>query len=184
MNRFELLSSQVVVMDGKRSMVRETPDLIATYLRMNTITSQMLIFSDNGNAFSTSNDLTVALQSPARAATYPSCVHQFLSPNDSNHHGRAKAQWRAKNLKKKWDSVDPVTSDLYLLRCLTYDDPEAIAGDFQRNFFLGKPLPRQATCCSLIDQKARLKKVKLDYFAICRGEYKKFQENNHESDEP
>jgi hypothetical protein len=89
------------------------------------------IFTDNGTIFA--KDGQSLIESAGYRHVYlPAAVHQYLSVNDNNAHGLAKARWRAKVV----DHTDDVTSSLTLLKELGSIDEGTIEGWFIRNYVL------------------------------------------------
>ena len=181
--KFHLNISQIVVLKSKRTMVRESDTLVEQFLMKYQEASGSTIFSDNGKAFVRAGEHVIERIPTIKAATYPAVIHQFLSPNDSHHHGRAKAKYRSMCSEKGWISKDPVAADLFLLHCLTHDKSEDIQSDFRRNFFLDQPLPHRATCISVINESSRLEKGKATFFSFCRWEYMRHMENKYEEEQ-
>ena len=89
--------------------------------------------SDNGAAFKNENESVIEAEKYGKHVFYPACVHQYLSPNDNNLHGVAKAKWRAEF--KQFE--DDVRCSLYLLQCLDDVERDTITGWWSINFLEG-----------------------------------------------
>ena len=94
--------------------------------------SKCFIFSDGGGAFTSGGRSVLQTFGVGGTDSYPSSVHQYLSPNDNKLHGEAKAKWRA----SKYYEDTEVDGPLYLLNALSTVPKDHISGWFHRNFLL------------------------------------------------
>ena len=88
-----------------------------------------LCLSDNGNSFFPAGASVLSELGFRQHITYPSAVHQFLSPNDNRLHGTAKAAWRASRV----DHSDDVDSSVLLLHLLDQQTTQHSSHWFERN---------------------------------------------------
>lgn len=146
----------------KRTCVAATPDILAQYLALIEVEPEHVWLSDNGKEFFTSEGSSLASR-VAKHLPYPAAVHQYLSPNDNNHHSAAKARWRAMGL----DYMDDVRASVALLFCLD-SDAEHIAGYFQKNMQLNKAHPELGGVTAIIGGEASSNS---SYFEDCRYDY-------------
>ena len=78
-----------------RTYCSESAELIRRFFDLWEVREHGIAFSDNGNAFYPQcNSVLLALGFDSHYP-YPAPVHQYLSPNDNNLHGSAKASWRS-----------------------------------------------------------------------------------------
>lgn len=88
-------ADRVVYMEspkGKQKyFMRETNALFLKFLNFHKETLQglgtVIYFSDGGNAFKDGKESIIEKNNFGKHYMYPSCVHQFLSPNDNALHG-------------------------------------------------------------------------------------------------
>ena len=83
--------------------------------------------TDGGNEFFSADGSILELIGANHVGYLPP-VHQYLFPNDNNHHSAAKAIWRSLRL----DYDDDVTASVALLKCLDNDSVN-ITGYFEAN---------------------------------------------------
>jgi transposase len=124
------VSRIVCLEDTGTSYTRESPHIIRTYLGMTQLNA-WCFFSDNGSAYR-QNGASVIEEMGHRHRYLPASIHQYLSVNDNNAHGVAKAKWRAMGL----DYSDDVCSSLALMRELDLLKPLRITKWFNRNYLL------------------------------------------------
>ena len=125
----DLARCRWLVNPDKKYFVAEGPDLVRAFCKHYNLGANMIVFSDGGNAFKEEDvDIFVDMGFAAHY-TYPSPVHQFLSPNDNDIHGVAKVPWRLNVL----DFADDVDATLCLMNYL--DDAMVRHGErcFKRN---------------------------------------------------
>lgn len=127
----DVKTTRIVYMPHMRGkFVKESHEIIQQYLAQNKL-DDVPIFTDNGTIFA--KDGQSLIESAGYRHVYlPAAVHQYLSVNDNNAHGLAKARWRAKVV----DHTDDVTSSLTLLKELGSIDEGTIEGWFIRNYVL------------------------------------------------
>lgn len=97
-----------------RNYVTESSSILKQFFQHYSIPTDSTVLSDQGAAFlEGGNDVLLSLGFKYHI-TYPSVVHQYLSPNDNRFHGSAKQKWRAMGL----DYKDDIESSIALLYCL------------------------------------------------------------------
>lgn len=145
-----------------RTYVSASVDIVQMFLEANKIEAGSTWLSDNGNEFFPETGSSLAYKDVNHFA-YPAAVHQYLSPNDNNHHSSAKQKWRSMKL----DFEDDVTASVALLWCLDMDQPN-IRGYFETNLQLGKSRPDLEEVRSLVGgDKLRSN----SYYKECMYEY-------------
>ena len=175
LSRNRLLPEQVVLLEGKRKYVPETPSIVEEFLGSVVLPLGCVMFTDDGNAFFDHGMSVIEKTSSARHYTYPPPVHQYISPNDNHHHGAAKQKWRAKALEEGWCENDTVESELFLLGLLTYPTPEAIKGYFDKNMFMDLKAPRPKQCLRrMIGPKMKKRKIEV-FFDECQRTFRNFE---------
>lgn len=139
----------------RRYFVSECAELVRDFWEYYPVPENCIIFSDGGNAFK-EKDTDVLLQLGfANHFVYPSASHMFLSPNDNDAHGVAKAKWR--------NMVEDFSDDVWGTTCLLGLLDKAISARskkcFERNM-------------SKIDKDQVL--------ALVKGQWSKKEEYHHE----
>lgn len=142
MQRKYNIKDERVCYDGKskgeiHTFVREYKDMIRDFLEFHKGEFQgkeIIFFSDNGNGFKDKEESIIEKFGYGKHIYYPSCVHQFISPNDNKLHGVAKQKWR--KMFENFD--DDVACSLGLLHCLDNVKKETIREWWESNFFLRK----------------------------------------------
>jgi hypothetical protein len=114
-----------------------------------------IFLHDEGNSFKQGNDSVFANRPGDFEVSYPSAVHQFISPNDNNLHGVAKVKWRNAGL----DFEDDINSTLNLMWQLEQVPGLSIREWWIRNFFVQSGWP-----------------TKEDYFRLIRSGTKEMSE--------
>ena len=94
--------------------VSSKPDLVRRFFKRHGVGRNVVVLSGDENAFKEGSRSIMAGLGFERHAVYPSAVHAYLSPKDSNHSGAAKRAWREMDLG--WS--DGVASSL-----AQYNDP-------------------------------------------------------------
>ncbi len=112
-----------------RTYCSESAELIRRFFGLWEVREQGIALSDNGNAFyPQGNSVLLALGFDSHYP-YPAPVHQYLSPNDNNLHGSAKATWRS--MCDHFD--DDVDACCMLLNYLDFDISHHSKSWFVRN---------------------------------------------------
>ena len=88
-----------------------------------------VIFHDEGNSFYPKGENLIQSLGFPNERSFPPAVHQWLSPNDNNLHGVAKAKWYKNPDFRK----DKVTASLSLMHFLDLDTEEHSKYYFKRN---------------------------------------------------
>lgn len=115
------VSSKRVIYVGKskgetRTYVAETGDLVRKFFAKYGIKEDVVVLSDNGNAFFEGQQSIIESLGFKQHICYPAAVHQWLSPNDNRLHGSAKARWRSP--AAGIDFSDDINACLKLMRFL------------------------------------------------------------------
>ena len=97
-----------------RKYAAESAEILKQFFKHYEVPRFTTILSDNGNSFFEDGSSVLEGLGFRHHITYPSNVHQYLSPNDNKLHGAAKKQWRSAGIG--YD--DDVRSSLYLLHQL------------------------------------------------------------------
>jgi hypothetical protein len=121
--------------DEKRTYVAASAEVVQMFLDKNDIEKGSFWLSDNGNEFFSANGSVLEPKGVNHIA-YPPAVHQYLSPNDNNHHSSGKAKWR--NMRINWD--DDIRAGVALLKCFD-DDQDNLQGYFEKNLQCGRNIP-------------------------------------------
>ena len=129
--------NQIIYVPGLKKYTRETSCIISLYLREVDIPPGALIFTDKGNAFFYKKEPILSSLFMISTIQYPPEVHQYLSPNDNKYHGIAKAKWKRYQLDFPDEPLHDISSDAFLIKCLTHTDPIVIQKYFRNNFCLG-----------------------------------------------
>ena len=146
-----------------RVMVSESPDILRRFFDHVEIPEKTVILSDQGNAFSENGEDVLLQLGFEYHISYPPAVHQYLSPNDNNLHGAAKASWRNSGV----DYKDDVNASILLLQHL---DVEIVVNSkkwFDRNMInLTKDGTKRLIGGSTLE--------KSEYYDDCVGAYNNF----------
>lgn len=94
--------------------IGETPEMYMEFLA--DVDRNVTVFHDGGHSFKKDGQSIFGLMGFKHHETYPSAVHQFLSPNDFHLHG-VKSKWRREYPK----FADDVTATLRLMQLIDRD---------------------------------------------------------------
>lgn len=133
MTKYNIQPHQIVYLHApQRLYCKEKGELIKRFIETysRAFSRECIVFRDSGTAFKDVETQLSPTDFNGKFIEYPSCVHELLSPNDNNAHGRAKRRWRTSDVYRK----DDVSSSLFLLNELGTTDPKAVRNDFRRNF--------------------------------------------------
>lgn len=130
------VSSKRVIFLGKskgetRTYVAETGDLVRKFFAKYGINEDVVVLSDNGNAFFDGQQSIIESLGFKQHLCYPAAVHQWLSPNDNRLHGSAKARWRSPAARV--DFSDDVDSCMTLMRFLDLETAKNSRSWFNTN---------------------------------------------------
>ena len=150
-----------------RTYCSESAELIRRFFNLWKVREHGIAFSDNGNAiYPQGNSVLLALGFDSHYP-YPAPVHQYLSPNDNNLHGSAKASWRS--MCDNFD--DDVDRCCMLLNHLDFDISHHSKQWFVRNMVKAT----QASTSLLISggsaEMHSINNERKRNFCIFRGEY-------------
>lgn len=154
---------------GKNGIfVSESADLVRRFFKTRRVArSNLVVFSDGGNAFSENKKCIFNLIKFLIHRKYPSQVHQYLSPNDNNLHGVAKRKWKTSPYYLR----PGVSSSLYFLHCLNQVPSPLIKSWFARNLMLEKESLNFEHAIKLISGV----KAKSIFFKNCLSEFINFR---------
>lgn len=153
-----------------RNYVSESPAIIRSFFQHHEVQSNCTVLSDEGGAFyEGSEDILLGLGFN-KHITYPSVVHQFLSPNDNRFHGSAKQIWRSMQV----DYKDDVESSIALLHCLDQCNHNSHSW-FDKNLQINELDPTQENMKLLINGQDEKNN---DFYEDCIDEFRLFQQND------
>jgi 3-mercaptopyruvate sulfurtransferase SseA len=121
-------TDRVVYIEAKKNYCGESPKHYEDFLKYYNVDKNVLILHDGGNAFKRKKTSIFEENGYEKHVTYPSAVHQYLSPNDNKLHG-VKARWKEKYYKFE-DSISP---SLYLMQLIDERTTEHSYTYFQNN---------------------------------------------------
>jgi len=131
--RFGIDAKRVVYIGDEKNETRlyasESAELLRRFFALYPIPLNVVVFSDKGKSFFPGGVSALESLGFAKHVSYPSPVHQYLSPNDNRLHGTAKARWRNSGVDFKND----VESSLLLLNHLDVDLTSHGVTWFKRN---------------------------------------------------
>jgi hypothetical protein len=166
LDEFSVQSYRVVYIgkekDEKRTYVAASAEVVQMFLSKNNIEKGSFWMSDNGNEFFSANG-SVLERSGVTHIAYPPAVHQYLSPNDNNHHSSAKAKWRTMGI----DWSDDIRASVALLKCFDNDQAN-IRGYFEKNMQCERNIPDIEDMRELIGGKSL---TSTSYHKKCMYEY-------------
>jgi len=146
-----------------KTCVSEKADLVRRFFEIHDPPT-VPILTDDGRAFK-EKDVDVLKSLGYQRVVYPPAVHQYLSPNDNNLHGEAKAKWRAEFT----DWKDDVKVGLRLLQLLDEATVAHSKGWFDRNFMLGGGRVTEKRVATVMSGGAH---KKLAYLRDCHRHYR------------
>ncbi len=104
---------------GKKSAVyvRESSSLVIDFFNHYKVPKFTTILSDERNCYFKEKKSILENIGFQKHISYPSCIHQWISPNDNRVHATSKASWR--RIVEDFD--DDVNSSLFLMHCIDMD---------------------------------------------------------------
>ena len=108
----------------------ECPEIYKHFLGYYDIPRDTLILHDGGRAYKVGSKSIFEELGFTNDETYPSEVHQYLSPNDNSLHG-CKSKWA----EEYYDFDDTVSGPLRLMQLLDADTEKNSKMYFRRNMF-------------------------------------------------
>lgn len=162
-----------------QTYVGESRSLVTRYLnaqlerrRLADLEGPILVLSDMGNAFKSDDGLFSVISSFDHLMTeqYPPDIHHFLSPNDNNYFGYAKAKWRSSGVSRE----DDVLCSLQLMMDLNEVPAEQISDWFKRNFFMNGDEVSLADCEEICSKGLSGAILRDDFLLACFSAYTKF----------
>ena len=132
---YKISKNRIVVINddtnGNRQYVSESPELYKAFFGTYKINKNIILYSDNSNAFSDgSNDILKKIGFNFHQY-YPVPAHQYLSPNDNGLHGAAKGIWRQSGVNYS----DDVEASIKLMNTLDAQTQLHSEQWFKRNLF-------------------------------------------------
>lgn len=137
MEHYGIREEQIVYIESSKHFAGEKAEYVEKALSLWTLEKNSIFLHDDGNAFKKGSESVFASRVGDFDLSYPSAVHQFLSPNDNNLHGVAKAKWRNSGL----NFADDVNSTLNLMWQLQQVPGLSIREWWVRNFFVQSGWP-------------------------------------------
>lgn len=113
---------------SKKHYTAESAEVYEHFLRSYDLPDDVLILHDGGTAFKRQSKSVFEAMGYKNHVTYPSEVHQYLSPNDNNLHG-CKSVWRREYSK----FPDDVSASLRLMQLIDQDTIDNSQYYFERN---------------------------------------------------
>lgn len=156
----------------KTTWVRESPQIMRHFFGVySNLDKKTWIFSDGGGGFKEKKISVFESLGFMNRCIYPSAVHQYLSPNDNNFHGVAKAKWRSEIGDREIRSEDTLS----LLKQCDAIEGQTVRDWFIRNFLLHNDKPTIKDCKDIIAESPKKKSRLHEEF---HDEYLEWKEEN------
>lgn len=130
LKKYGIAKWRVVYTKSKKHFSGENPAMYRDFLTRNGVPKKSLILHDGGRAFKEGPQSIFDQMGYEKHVVYPSCVHEYLSPNDNSLHG-CKSTWEREY--HKFESS--VEASLRLMQLLDLDTVKHSKGYFKRNQF-------------------------------------------------
>lgn len=128
LEEFDITEDRVVYVKSKKHYRGESAEIYEHFLGSYDIPKETLIMHDGGHSFKRGKvSIFDSLGFPDHV-TYPTDVHQWLSPNDNNLHG-CKSAWKEEYYKFRND----VHAPLRLMQLIDLDTKKNAKYYFKRN---------------------------------------------------
>lgn len=111
--RYGIKKNRIIYIHSSRKYCPENVEMYEHFLTSNRIPKDSVIFHDNGGGFKRGSESIFDILGFKNHQTFPSDVHQWLSPNDNNLHG-VKTTWK-KHYQDFGDSIKSPLSLMYLI---------------------------------------------------------------------
>jgi hypothetical protein len=162
---------RLVYVPGTKKYKREHKDMLSTFFSRQAVPNDSLMLTDNGNIFFEKKESVLLDLGWQSHVTYPACVHQFLSPNDNNIHGRCKQQLKGERPNYKED----VTTVLRFMEILDSVPKRDVRDLFNNNLFLDRRVDIfDEKVGSLIRDLSDKMREKQSYYDNCKRKYLKW----------
>ena len=126
---------RLICLDGTKKYSKENSDLVRMFLsKYDNIVNwaKIIIFRDKGACFLEDRKDVLRQSGVGDVEIYPPAIHELVSPNDNNLHGRAKTAWR----KSGVDIKNNIASTLALMKCIDMVPEADISRIWTDNFLL------------------------------------------------
>lgn len=150
-----------------RTYVRESPKLVKLFFEHNGLCADTWILHDQGSAFVEDGESIFPALGFAHHTAYPPIVHQYLSINDNQFHGVAKAKWRRSGV----DYSDDVRASVMLLDCLDFVPGEQITSWWGRNLLAGSRRPTVEEVLPILHGNFKTHVERSSHYQACVDEY-------------
>lgn len=130
LERYGISEDRIVYEKSNKHYFAESPEVYERFLNHYPIAKNAVILHDGGNAFKRLKTSIFDNLGFKSHCTYPTDVHQFLSPNDNKLHG-CKATWREEYYK----FPNEVSASLRLMNLIDLDTEKNSKTYFQNNLF-------------------------------------------------
>ncbi len=127
---YGITEDRIIYQKSEKHYFAESPEVYEHFLKHYPIPKNVLILHDGGNAFKRGGTSILEDLGFKDHATYPSDVHQFLSPNDNKLHG-CKATWH----EEYYEFREGVSASLRLMNLIDLDTVQNSKKYFQNNLF-------------------------------------------------
>jgi len=151
----------------KKTYCRETCDIISNFLDWIDLPRGTVVFTDEGNCFFHDGQSIVS-DKHLEHHTFPSKIHQLLSPIDEGINGHAKRKWKTE-CKDFSDRVKAPLKLLYYLENIPIEDVETY---FEWNFCLDKERVETDDCLKVIKPLGKNEILNSFFYNECRDAYK------------
>lgn len=128
LTRFKIEPKRIIYKKSDNHYYAESADVYEHFLTFHNVPKEVLILNDGGNAFKRGKTSLLDNLGFKNHVTYPSDVHQFLSPNDNKLHG-CKSKWKEEYYKLKIG----VAASLRLMNLIDLDTVKNSKKYFQNN---------------------------------------------------
>ena len=130
LDKYNITEDRIVYQKSTKHYLAESPDVYEDFLKHYNIPKNHLILHDGGNGFKRQKTSIFDTNGYKNHVTYPTDVHQWLSPNDNRLHG-CKAKWKEEYYK----FPNEVSSSLRLMQLIDLDTLKNSKSYFQKNLF-------------------------------------------------
>lgn len=131
--KYNISKNRIIYTKSDKHYSAESPDMYEAFLKHYNIPKDTLILHDNGNAYKREKVSIFDSNQFKNHVSYPTDVHQFLSPNDNKLHG-CKSTWYQEYYKFQ----DDVSLSLRLMQLIDLETIKNSKKYFQNNLFLVK----------------------------------------------
>jgi hypothetical protein len=130
LKEYDITEDRIIYVKSDKNYFAESPDVYEHFLKHYQIPQNALILHDGGKAFKRKKTSIFDNFGFTNHVTYPTDVHQFLSPNDNKLHG-CKSTWYGEYYTFK----NEVSSSLRLMNLIDLDTVKNSQTYFRENLF-------------------------------------------------